>query len=110
MKKHWTPAKAAGALLCAAFLLILTVFTLYPVLYAAFGSLKTNMELVLGESFLPREWHFENYAYAFSKLNFFQYFMNSVALCGLCTVLSVVVPFPSWPYSLLPQQTTVRSF
>ena len=31
-----------------AFLLILTVFILYPILYVVLGSFKTNQELVLG--------------------------------------------------------------
>ena len=49
------------------------------------------MELVLGENFFPKEWHFENYTYAFGKLNFFRYFFNSIELCLICTVLAIFV-------------------
>ena len=83
--------KGIGGLLAGAFLLIILVFTLYPVVYALLGSFKTNMELVLGENFFPKEWHFENYTYAFGKLNFFRYFFNSIELCLICTVLAIFV-------------------
>lgn len=80
-----------GKLLKMLFLIVLVVFTLYPVLYAILGSFKTNMELVLGESFFPTVWQFKNYGYAFEKLNFFQYTLNSIVLCVLCTMISIVV-------------------
>lgn len=80
-----------GMILSIVFIAILVVFTLYPVLYAILGSLKTNMELLLGESFFPEHWHFDNYVYAFKKLNFLRYTLNSVYLCLLCTILSIVV-------------------
>ena len=73
------------------FLAAILLFTLYPVVYAILGSFKTNMQLVLGDGFLPKTWEFKNYVYAFEKLNFFQYTYNSFVLCVICTVLSVVV-------------------
>ncbi|MBP3523323.1 MAG: carbohydrate ABC transporter permease [Clostridia bacterium] len=55
------------------------------------GSLKTNMQLVLGDGFFPKTWEFKNYVYAFQKLNFFRYTANSLILCTICTVLAIVV-------------------
>jgi len=86
-----TMKKRLSRTLSVVFVIALLIFTLYPVLYALLGSVKTNMELVLGETFLPSQWHFENYAYAFHKLNFFQYTLNSLILCGICTVLSILI-------------------
>ncbi|HNW86935.1 MAG TPA: carbohydrate ABC transporter permease [Candidatus Limiplasma sp.] len=91
MKKRFNGRAFLGKALGVIFVAALLVFTLYPVLYAILGSFKTNMELVLGETFLPSQWHFENYVYAFDKLNFFQYTLNSVILCGICTVLSIFI-------------------
>ena len=47
------------------FLLIMIIFSVYPIIYTVFGSLKTNAELTSGGSFLPKEWQFKNYYQAF---------------------------------------------
>ena len=91
MKKRLSSRALLSRTLSVGFVIALLIFTLYPVLYALLGSVKTNMELVLGETFMPSQWHFENYAYAFHKLNFFQYTLNSLILCGICTVLSILI-------------------
>lgn len=69
-----------------ALLLIMFVFTVFPVLYALLGSVKTNAEVTLGGTILPKQWVFENYAVAWGKFNFFQYTFNSVFL-GVFTTL-----------------------
>ncbi len=85
-----TVEKWAGRILGIVFVGFMVLFMIYPVTYAILGSFKTNMQLVLGESFFPREWHFENYTYAFGKLNFLVYTRNSVVLCALCTLFSII--------------------
>ena len=87
MSKVW---KIAGKVLKWLFLGSMCVFTVYPVVYAVLGSFKSNAELTLGGNLLPKEWHFENYAYAFSKLDFGRYTWNSVLLAILTVILSVV--------------------
>ena len=87
MSKVW---KAVGKIFKWLFLGSMCVFTVYPVVYAVLGSLKSNAELTLGGNLLPKEWHFENYAYAFSKLDFGKYTWNSVLLAILTVILSVV--------------------
>ena len=55
------------------FLGIVVIFTIYPIVYTILGSLKTNAELTQGGSFLPSEWHFENYYKAFMEADFLRY-------------------------------------
>lgn len=89
-KKRWTPVKVVAAAVKWMFLIAMCVFTLYPVFYAVIGSFKTNAELTLGNSLFPEAWHYENYLYAFEKLDFGLYTLNSVVLALLTVVLSVV--------------------
>ena len=66
--------KAFIAKICAVlFLLIMIVFTLYPIVYTVLGSLKTNAELTAGGSFLPKSWQFQNYYQAFIQADFVKY-------------------------------------
>ena len=79
-----------GQILKWVFVGSMCVFTLYPVIYTLLGSLKTNAELTLGGSFLPKTWEFGNYTYAFSKLNFGQYTINSVTLALLTVAFTLI--------------------
>lgn len=73
-----------------AFLLIMVILTVYPVVYAVLGSVKSNQELTLGGSILPAEWRFSNYAQAFTYGDFGQYTLNSIIVAGFVTVLALV--------------------
>lgn len=69
----------ASTLLAYAFLLILTVFILYPILYVVLGSFKTNQELVLGGArLLPEVFILDNYIEAWQLANFARYTLNSI--------------------------------
>ncbi len=69
----------ASTLLAYAFLLILTVFILYPILYVVLGSFKTNQELVLGGARLfPEVFILDNYIEAWQLANFARYTLNSI--------------------------------
>lgn len=82
-------ARAVGV--CSvAFLVVMMVFTIYPILYTVFGSLKTNAELTSGGSFFPKEWQFQNYYQAFIQADFIKYTWNSVILAVSTMVLAVV--------------------
>lgn len=78
-----------GILLKWFFLIILILFTLYPVAYALLGSLKTNFELTLGGSILPEKWMFSNYVDAFRQGNFGLYTLNSLIVAGSVTLLAL---------------------
>lgn len=81
--------RTAGLVVKWLFMGTMCIFTLYPVIYAVIGSFKTNAELTLGGSFLPDEWQFQNYVYAFQKLDFGRYIANSVTLALLTVLFSV---------------------
>ncbi len=62
-------------------LVILALFTVYPVIYIAFGSFKTNSELVGGGlSLLPRKFITDNYVQAWKMGNFSRYTVNSLLI------------------------------
>lgn len=79
-----------GVIIKWIFLAGMCVFTLYPVIYAVIGSFKTNAELTLGGNLFPASWQFSNYEYAFQKLEFGRYTINSVLLAVLTVIFSVV--------------------
>lgn len=85
MLKKWL-----GTILLVAFMTIIVVFTVYPVLYTLMGSFKTNMELQAGGSFLPEKWMFSNYAKAFREAKFIDYTWNSVVLSAFTMIASVL--------------------
>lgn len=75
----------------AVFLGALVIFTLFPVVYAVLGAFKTNFELVSGAGFWPKEWQWQNISYALERMNFLRYTGNSMFLCLVCTVLSIII-------------------
>lgn len=59
-------------------LLIVALFTLYPVIYIVLGSFKENNELLLGgTNLLPKKFIVDNYKQAWEKANFAVYTFNS---------------------------------
>lgn len=71
-------------------ILILLVFSIYPVLYALLGSLKTNAELTLGGSILPAIPQWQNYKQAFVDSNFGLYGRNSLIISGVTMLLAML--------------------
>lgn len=68
----------AGILLL---LVILALFTVYPVIYIAFGSFKTNGELVGGGlNLIPQKFITDNYVQAWKMGNFSRYTVNSLII------------------------------
>ena len=62
-------------------LVILAVFTVYPVIYIAFGSFKTNAELVGGGlNLIPGKFITDNYVQAWKMGNFSRYTINSLVI------------------------------
>ena len=76
-----------STLLAYGFLLLLTVFILYPILYVVLGSFKTNQELVLGGAQLfPEVFIIDNYIEAWQLANFAQYTVNSVFISTMVMI------------------------
>jgi ABC-type glycerol-3-phosphate transport system permease component len=74
IKKEETAINAVSYL----FVIVMVIFTLYPIVYTILGSLKTNAELTQGGGIFPRVWQFSNYVNAFIQANFTRYTLNSV--------------------------------
>lgn len=74
------------------FLLLLAIFTLYPIIYILLGSFKTNIELVSGGlNIFPEKFVFDNYIQAWEMANFAKYTLNSFIIAIGVMVLSVFV-------------------
>lgn len=85
-----TPGQIVGKVIKWAFLILIMLFTIYPVVYALLGSLKSNQELTLGGSIIPQEWQFDNYKVAFQQGNFGKYTLNSLFVAVVVTILALV--------------------
>ncbi len=72
------------------FAIAMVIFAIFPIVYTILGSFKTNAELTQGGSFLPSQWHFENYKTAFFQSNFLFYGMNSVIVSLSVLVIAVI--------------------
>jgi len=83
---------------------ILTLFAIaciYPFLWMAGTSLKTQQESLANPTpLLPSgTWHWETYANVWNKLNFFQYFLNSM-MVSITTVVAVLVIYSMVGFAL----------
>lgn len=83
--------KIVKNLVLYAILGIVAIITIYPVLYAIFGGLKTNMEMLAGGTLLPKVFQFKNYKEVWEKANFAQYTFNSLFICFFSTLGAVII-------------------
>jgi multiple sugar transport system permease protein/raffinose/stachyose/melibiose transport system permease protein len=72
------------------FLLSVVATCLYPILWMVVSSLKTQETIFSDISFIPRQFHFENYYLAVSESDFGRYFLNSVFYTA-CVVFGIVI-------------------
>ena len=70
---------------------VMVVITAFPVLYVLLGAFKTNAELTLGGTVIPRQWVFGNYAEIWQKANFARYTANSVYIAFFTTLGSLLI-------------------
>lgn len=72
-------------------LLVIVLFTLYPIIYIVLGSFKANNELLMGGTNLfPKRFLLDNYKEAWEKANFAVYTMNSVIISLGVMALTIV--------------------
>lgn len=83
-------ADLATEIISYVFVGIMVLFTLYPIVYTLLGAFKSNAELTLGNSFLPQQWHPENFYDAFVRSNFSKYFVNSAIISLSVMILAVI--------------------
>lgn len=89
-KKHYSASARTAMIASIVFILIMIVFTIYPIIYTILGSFKTNAELTSGGTFLPAVWQYKNYYQAFVEADFVRYTGNSVVVSVITTGLAVV--------------------
>ena len=74
-----------------AFLVIMAVLSLFPVIYILLSSFKTNQEIMVGGvNIIPQKWQFNNYIRAWKMANFGRYTWNSIYMCFFIVVGSII--------------------
>ncbi len=72
-------------------LTIVAVYFLAPFVYMLLTTFKTEGEAIAyPPSLFPKEWHFENYAEAWSSQPFGTYFLNSILVTVLTTAGTIL--------------------
>jgi alpha-1,4-digalacturonate transport system permease protein len=83
---------SVGAVLRTTFLLAMTFVILAPVLWFVLSSFKDATDLgARPPKILPSRWAFENYTEAFQAYNYTRYFLNSVFVTVVATVLTLLI-------------------
>jgi len=73
------------------FMIIVSILTLYPVIYVVCGAFKKNAELLAGGSnIFPETWIIDNFIQAWNQADFATYTMNSIFLATGIMVLSLI--------------------
>jgi multiple sugar transport system permease protein len=73
------------------FLLIMSVISLFPVVYILLSSFKTNQEIMVGGvNLIPKRWQIQNYIRAWKMANFARYTWNSVYMCFYIVLGSII--------------------
>lgn len=73
------------------FLIFLFVYAVFPVIWLAIASLKTNGELMANPFSLPKVWQFQNYTKALTVSGIGRLMVNSVVISLVATVLNILI-------------------
>lgn len=74
-----------------AFIIVIIIFTMFPVVYILLGSFKNNLELMTGGNIIPKVWTIANYIDAWKKANFALYTWNSIIFCFFVTIGALLI-------------------
>ncbi len=84
-KKRWINRMYNLLLLC------ILIVTMFPIYWMVTTSLKNNHEILSHEqTFLPREWRFENYIDMWENIDFGLFLRNSLIVCGATMVIAMI--------------------
>ncbi|MDR2479603.1 MAG: carbohydrate ABC transporter permease [Treponema sp.] len=72
-------------------LAILSVTTVFPLIWMFYSSFKTNREVIFSAIALPKAVHWENYVHAWNTAHIGAYFFNSVFVSIVAIIFTVVV-------------------
>jgi ABC-type glycerol-3-phosphate transport system permease component len=101
--------RSATTVLKYAFLILVAIVLLYPILYAVLGSFKSNQELTTSTALFPTVWHWENLTTALNLGNFGHYIGNTIFLCFFVVVGSLLTSSLT-AYCIARQQFPGRRF
>lgn len=103
-------------------LIFVILISVAPVVWVILSSVKTNGEILSGPFSLPSSLNLDAYKYLFTEYNFMQYFMNSLIVSVIPTVVALIVfamaayviakydfPFKNLFYALLVMTILVPS-
>jgi len=100
--------KTRDSIIAFILLTILTVITLLPILWIIISSFKVESEVIQagGFMFLPKTWTLENYkeilSFGNKQLPVYYWFLNSLIVSGVQTILAVIVfSLSAYAYSKL---------
>lgn len=82
--------KALAKIFMYAVMIFTIVVSVFPILWIIMSSFKTNGEIMSGPFVLPSSFNFDAYVYLFEKYDFLQYFLNSILVSVLPTMLSLL--------------------
>jgi N-acetylglucosamine transport system permease protein len=76
------------------FLIIFTLFFMYPLFWNLMSSFKTNAEFLMNQVSFPKQLEWDNYVRAFTKANMGAYVFNSFFVVALSSVLLLFFVIP----------------
>ncbi|WP_404455543.1 carbohydrate ABC transporter permease [Virgibacillus necropolis] len=77
------------------FLILITIWFVYPIIWNVFASLKTNTEILESPWSLPTSLHFENFVRAFTKAHMGEYIFNSIFVTVFSMILMLIITIPT---------------
>lgn len=80
-------------ILLNAFMILITLFALYPLIWMVLSSLKTEKDFVGNQLGLPAEWSFSNYVRAWHTANMDTAVLNSLFVTVISVLLVVALSF-----------------
>lgn len=85
-------APSLGSIFRTVFLMVMTFIILVPITWFVLSSFKDLTDLsARPPKIFPSQWAFENYTEAFKMYNYSRYFMNSVFVTTVATVLTLII-------------------
>ncbi len=73
------------------FCLIFSILNLIPVLWMIMNAFKSEKEYAINPFGFPKEWHWENFSYAWKSADLSTFFTNSILITVISTILTVLI-------------------
>ncbi len=81
-----------GDILCHIYLIILSIFAVFPLFWILLCSVKTNVELTsYPTNFFPKNFTFDNFVHIIRDLDFLRNIGNSVIIALFTTIIAIII-------------------